>query len=133
MVAARALSSATWRFSGQSRSWRRKRQSAPASSSASGTITTCSLGRRAARSRGTFSMDRLKALATPVGLGDQAAFNRCLDTRKYTSRVQLETQRGMKQGINSTPTLFINGQRLRLTAQDPVETIRLAVQKAQRP
>jgi protein-disulfide isomerase len=79
---------------------------------------------------GTFSTAHLKQFATTIAL-DQGAFNRCLDTHKYLSRVQLETQAGVKLGVNSTPTLLINGQRVGLTtSRDPVETIRLAVQNA---
>jgi protein-disulfide isomerase len=80
--------------------------------------------------RGAFSADHLKQFAATMGL-DQGAFSSCLDTHKYVSRVQLETQRGVQLGVNSTPTLFVNGQRVGLTtSRDPVETIRLAVQNA---
>jgi protein-disulfide isomerase len=80
--------------------------------------------------RGTFSTEHLKQFATRVTL-DQGAFNRCLDSHKYVSRVQQETQAGVQLGVNSTPTLFVNGQRVGLTTRrDPVETIRLAVQNA---
>jgi protein-disulfide isomerase len=80
--------------------------------------------------RGTFSTEHLRQFATTIAL-DQGAFNSCLASHKYVSRVQQETQAGMQLGVNSTPTLFVNGQRVGLTArQDPVETIRLAVQNA---
>jgi protein-disulfide isomerase len=80
--------------------------------------------------RGAFGAAHLKQFATTVAL-DQGAFNTCLDSHKYVSRVQQETQAGVQLGVNSTPTLFVNGQRVGLTTQrDPVETIRLAVQNA---
>jgi protein-disulfide isomerase len=80
--------------------------------------------------RGTFSAEHLKQFATTVAL-DQGVFNGCLESHKYVSRVQQETQAGVQLGVNSTPTLFVNGQRVGLTTyRDPVETIRLAVQNA---
>jgi len=80
--------------------------------------------------RGTFGTDHLKQFATSIAL-DQGAFNSCLDSDKYVTRVQQETLAGMQLGVNSTPTLFVNGQRVALTTrQDPVETIRLAVRSA---
>jgi protein-disulfide isomerase len=80
--------------------------------------------------RGSFSAEYLKQLAITVAL-DQGAFIGCLESHKYLSRVQLETQAGVKLGVNSTPTLFVNGQHVGLTTNgDPVETIRLAVQNA---
>src|SRR6185437_17008762 len=80
--------------------------------------------------RGTFNAAHLKQLATPVA-PDQGAFNTCLDSHKYVSRVVQETRAGEQLGVNSTPSLFVNGQRVGLTTRrDPVETIRLAVQNA---
>jgi protein-disulfide isomerase len=40
---------------------------------------------------------------------DQGAFIGCLESHKYLNRVQLETQAGVKLGVDSTPTLFVNG------------------------
>jgi protein-disulfide isomerase len=80
--------------------------------------------------RGAFAPIRLKAFAVDLGL-DQSAFNTCVDSNKYAMRVQKETERGSRLGVNSTPTIFVNGQRVGLTSgRSPVESIRFAVQNA---
>jgi protein-disulfide isomerase len=53
--------------------------------------------------------DALKAHATAVGL-DTARFNACLDTAKYTDRVQDHIGAGTRLGVNSTPAAFVNGR-----------------------
>ena len=81
--------------------------------------------------RGTFSKDHLKRFAAAAGLADQAGFNQCLDTDRYAGRVLEEKQRGERLGVNSTPTLFVNGRRVVLSnSRSPVESIRVAVQNA---
>jgi protein-disulfide isomerase len=66
-----------------------------------------------------------------VGLADQAGFNQCLDTDKYAGLVLEEKRRGERLGVNSTPTLFVNGRRVVLSnSRSPVESIRVAVQNA---
>ncbi|MEK7172486.1 MAG: thioredoxin domain-containing protein [Patescibacteria group bacterium] len=37
-------------------------------------------------------------------------FNSCLDSGKYTSKVQADAQEGAQKGVNGTPATFINGQ-----------------------
>ncbi len=61
--------------------------------------------------QGAFSRDRLLAIGDAVGL-DRAAFTRCLEDPSVAQAVQAETQQGASSGINSTPTLFLNGQKL---------------------
>lgn len=53
----------------------------------------------------------LKAHAAAVGV-DAAKFNACLDSAKYSERVQQQMATGTRLGINSTPTSFINGRQL---------------------
>ncbi len=78
---------------------------------------------------GTFSDRRLKAFAGALGL-DQAQFDACFDSHKYASVVAFDKTLGEQMGVNSTPSLFINGvkvtnpldfteikQRLNLTLQ----------------
>jgi protein-disulfide isomerase len=62
--------------------------------------------------------DALKAHATAVGL-DPAAFNACLDTAKYSDRVQEHIGIGTRLGVNSTPAVFINGRPI--TGAQPYE------------
>jgi protein-disulfide isomerase len=62
--------------------------------------------------------DALKAHATAVGL-DAAKFNACLDTAKYSERVQQQIGVGARLGINSTPAVFVNGRPV--TGAQPYE------------
>jgi protein-disulfide isomerase len=59
---------------------------------------------------GTFSNTALKSFAQQLGL-NQAEFNQCVDSGKYTQAVQDETTAGQSFGVSATPTLFINGQK----------------------
>ena len=61
--------------------------------------------------QGELRPDDLKRHATTVGL-DLAAFNVCLDTSKYSKRVLDGVEQGTRLGVNSTPTVFINGRRI---------------------
>jgi protein-disulfide isomerase len=56
-------------------------------------------------------IDDLKRHALTLGLKADA-FNQCLDTSKYGERVRDGVAEGGQVGVNSTPTIFINGRRL---------------------
>ena len=56
-------------------------------------------------------LDDLKRHALELGL-DTASFNQCLDSSKYGARVREGMTEGSALGVNSTPTIFINGRRL---------------------
>ena len=62
-----------------------------------------------AENSGAFSKANLKKFALALGL-NAGQFNTCLDTDKYASLVQKETQEGSVIGVNGTPATFINGQ-----------------------
>jgi protein-disulfide isomerase len=51
----------------------------------------------------------LKKHAAAVGL-DQAKFDQCLDSGTYTTIVQEDVDLGGQMGVQSTPTLYINGR-----------------------
>jgi protein-disulfide isomerase len=53
----------------------------------------------------------LKKHAADLGL-DAASFGACLDSSKYGERVRDGVSQGTALGVNSTPTIFINGRRL---------------------
>lgn len=55
-----------------------------------------------------FSIDRLNAMATQLGLG--AAFEQCLTSGKYTAQVEADFAATERLGITGTPTFVINGQ-----------------------
>jgi protein-disulfide isomerase len=59
--------------------------------------------------QGAFNNDNLKRFADELGL-DTQAFDECLDSGKYTSIVQTETQSAQSLGVRSTPTFLINGR-----------------------
>jgi protein-disulfide isomerase len=61
--------------------------------------------------RGAFSDRRLKAFASALGY-DAAAFNACFDSRRYAAAVQADEQMARSLGVDSTPTLFVNGTRI---------------------
>jgi protein-disulfide isomerase len=53
----------------------------------------------------------LKRYAAETGL-DAATFNACLDTAKYSDRVQQQIGAGTTLGVSATPSVFINGRML---------------------
>jgi protein-disulfide isomerase len=64
-----------------------------------------------AENSGTFTTGKLKSIAGQVGL-DQGAFAGCLDSGRYKNAVQDEKSAGLRQGVNATPTIFVNGTRV---------------------
>ena len=52
----------------------------------------------------------LKKLAADLSL-DTAQFNQCLDSKQHLKEIQKIDQAAADRGVNSTPTIFINGQR----------------------
>jgi protein-disulfide isomerase len=63
--------------------------------------------------------EELKQHAAALGL-DAAAFNACLDSSKYGERVRDGVAQGSRLGVNSTPTIYINGRML--SGAQPYET-----------
>jgi protein-disulfide isomerase len=66
---------------------------------------------QAGRNSGAFAPERLKSYAAEIGL-DAGAFATCLDSHRHADRVRAETDLGRRRGIESTPTLVVNGQKL---------------------
>jgi protein-disulfide isomerase len=64
--------------------------------------------------------DSLKKYAADLGL-DPAKFNACVDTSKYGDRVREGVAQGSRLGVNSTPTLYVNGRML--SGAQPYEAI----------
>lgn len=58
---------------------------------------------------GVYSIDNLKRFAADLGL-DTSGFNQCLDSGRYTEKVQQETLEGQQAGVRGTPSVFVNGQ-----------------------
>jgi len=57
------------------------------------------------------NVPELKQHAATLGL-DAAKFNQCLDSGKHAGLVAAGTAQGERMGVNSTPTLYINGRPL---------------------
>jgi protein-disulfide isomerase len=69
----------------------------------------------------------LKSAARRLGM-DQAKFNTCMDTGKFTEQVQKDMLEGSKLGITGTPAVFVNGLYLEGGAV-PYETVAGAIKK----
>ena len=61
--------------------------------------------------QGALAVDDLKKYAAGIGL-DAAKFTACLDTSKHAERVKDGVALGTQLGVNSTPTVFVNGRRV---------------------
>lgn len=64
-----------------------------------------------AENSGVFTNEKLKRIAGDLGL-NAATFGACLDGQKYSDQVAQETREGGAQGVDSTPTFIINGQKV---------------------
>ncbi|MFC6616755.1 DsbA family protein [Deinococcus radiophilus] len=67
------------------------------------------------------SKDRLKELAGNVGGIDQTAFGSCLDSDATLATVEANEKEALASGVNSTPTVFINGEKVEDTTQAGVK------------
>jgi protein-disulfide isomerase len=61
--------------------------------------------------RGGYTRDRLRAMASAIGL-DRSQFDACLNDQAVGAEVLAETQEAARAGVNATPTLDINGERI---------------------
>jgi protein-disulfide isomerase len=61
-----------------------------------------------AENGGSFTDKRLQAFAESLGL-DMTAFNKCFRSNKYSADIEADYQSGISLGINSTPSVFLNG------------------------
>ena len=62
----------------------------------------------------------LKEYATKVGL-DRKRFDEALDSSKFADKVRRDLNDGMRVGVNSTPTVFVNGRMLRDKSRDSLK------------
>ncbi len=73
--------------------------------------------------RGAFSSENLKRFAEALEL-DTAAFDSCLDSGKYASKVGDDTEGAQQLGIDSVPTTFVNGEAVSWHLEDLQAAIR---------
>ena len=78
----------------------------------SGTIKDVIFVNQTARTAAAFSRDRLADMAVIAGL-DRQAFLDALDDPEHIAAVEAEHAEGVERGVNSTPTLFVNGELMR--------------------
>ena len=62
------------------------------------------------RNQTALGVDKLKEYATQLGL-DRAKFDSALDSGKFVEKVKRDLNDGNRLGIDSTPTVFINGRK----------------------
>jgi protein-disulfide isomerase len=55
------------------------------------------------------AVPQLKEHAAAIGL-DGAKFGECLDSGKFAAVVNVDMEYGNKLGVNSTPTMYVNGR-----------------------
>ena len=82
------------------------------------------------RDQGAFSSENLKRFAEALEL-DTAAFDSCLDSGKYASKVGDDTEGAKQLGVNSVPTTFVNGQPVSWQLEDLQTAIREALGSGQ--
>lgn len=59
----------------------------------------------------TFTLTRLKAMAESLGL-DVTAFAKCVSEQEHYQLVRDQIREGQQLGVNATPTIFVNGQKV---------------------
>jgi protein-disulfide isomerase len=57
---------------------------------------------------GSFTDKRLQAFAESLGL-DMSVFNKCFSANKYSAEIETDYQNGQSLGVDSTPTVLVNG------------------------
>jgi protein-disulfide isomerase len=72
-----------------------------------------------------FSKEGFKTLAGSLGLQAQP-FNACVDSGKYTKRVQEESQESQNRGVTGTPTFFVNDTKI--VGAQSYETFKAAIE-----
>ncbi len=68
----------------------------------------------AGENKGWFTRATIDAIAAKVGL-DKATFDTCLADPAKATAVRAETTAGTALGVDSTPTIFVNGKAISLT------------------
>lgn len=74
-----------------------------------------------------YSNKVLTAVADLAGL-DIDEFETCMDANTYQKQVQQDIQQAQDQGVNATPTFFVNGQEIR--GAQPYAVFQQAIEEA---
>ena len=73
-----------------------------------------------------------KAYAVSLGL-NAASFNSCLDSGKYSDKVQKESNLGSQYGITGTPTFYVGNQKVgytRIVGTQPISSFDSVIKQA---
>jgi protein-disulfide isomerase len=77
-------------------------------------------------------VDKLKEYASQVGL-DRTKFDKALDSGQYVDQVKRDLKEGTDLGVNSTPSIFVNGRKVQdKTAEGLKAAIEAAMKSATR-
>lgn len=77
---------------------------------------------------GSAPEDELAEIAEEVGL-DMGAYRECMSEGRYLEEIAAARALGSQRGVNSTPTIFIDGQRIDLTGREPYTYIEGLIQQ----
>jgi protein-disulfide isomerase len=72
--------------------------------------------------QGAYSDDNLKGFASTLQL-DRDAFDSCLDSGKYRGKVEEDLHLGERLGVNSTPSLFLEGRRIQAASYSELKQL----------
>lgn len=78
------------------------------------------------QNQGALEIDNLKEYASRLKL-NRKKFDEALDTGKYAAKVQRDRQEALRLGLNATPTVFVNGQRV---TEKTRESLKAAIETA---
>ena len=81
---------------------------------------------------GWATADKVKVLASNITGLDTIEFNSCLDSGKYQSRVQQNTELGQSLGVSGTPTVFIGNDQtgyISVVGAQPYDVLKQVIDK----
>jgi protein-disulfide isomerase len=78
------------------------------------------------KNQDALQVEKLKEYASQLGL-DRAKFDQALDSGKFSDKVSRDLSDGNKLGVNATPTVFINGKRIKDKSR---ESLKAAIEAA---
>ena len=73
------------------------------------------------KNQNALEVENLKQYASQLGL-DRKRFDAALDSGKFSDQVKRDLADGDKIGVDSTPTVFINGKRAREKSREALKT-----------
>jgi protein-disulfide isomerase len=78
---------------------------------------------------GAFTDKRLQAFAESIGL-DMTAFNKCFKANAHSAEIEADYQQGVAAGVNSTPSVFLNGKDVSPGSIPTYQQIKTAIDAA---